>query len=282
MSKHEKASLSSSEPKICGIVMPISECDGCSEHHWIEVKSIITDAVASAGFEAKLVSFARDVGVIHERIVQNLYENPIVVCDVSGRNPNVMFELGMRLAFDKPAIIIKDDRTSYSFDTSGIEHVEYPRDLRFSKIVEFKERLAAKISATFERSQSDKEYTTFLKRFGKFEVAKIETKEVSRDEFYQRQFDDLKQMIVNLSNKGLSRGKFRGGEVELEAIKRIVGSRDERQLKILERRLQSMAPDELESLRKRIILEWDAIRKELDEYTGSSETFLNLARILDI
>jgi hypothetical protein len=34
------------------------------------------------------------------------------------KNPNVMFELGMRLAFDKPAIIIKDNRTNYSFDTA--------------------------------------------------------------------------------------------------------------------------------------------------------------------
>jgi len=34
-----------------------------------------------------------------------------------------MFELGLRLAFDKPAIIVKDDNTSYSFDTAPIECV---------------------------------------------------------------------------------------------------------------------------------------------------------------
>jgi len=43
----------------------------------------------------------------------------MIVCDISGRNPNVMFELGLRLAFDKPAIIIKDEITPYSFDTSA-------------------------------------------------------------------------------------------------------------------------------------------------------------------
>jgi hypothetical protein len=35
----------------------------------------------------------------------------------------------MRLAFDRPTIIVKDDLTTYSFDTSPIEHLEYPRDL---------------------------------------------------------------------------------------------------------------------------------------------------------
>jgi hypothetical protein len=49
-----------------------------------------------------------------------------------------MLELGMRLAFDKPAVIVKDDKTDYSFDTSSIEHLAYPRDLRFSKIKSFK------------------------------------------------------------------------------------------------------------------------------------------------
>jgi len=96
---------------VCGIVMPISSIDGCNEAHWSDVHEILTEAIEDAGFEANLVSNADDVGIIQKRIIQNLYENPIVVCDVSGKNPNVMFELGLRLAFDKPTIIVKDDRT---------------------------------------------------------------------------------------------------------------------------------------------------------------------------
>ena len=102
---------------MCGIIMPISEIDNCSAEHWVEVQSILRDVIKSADFEPNLVSDADDVGIIQKRIVQNVYSNEIVVCDVSGKNPNVMFELGMRLAFDKPTIIIKDDFTNYSFDT---------------------------------------------------------------------------------------------------------------------------------------------------------------------
>src|SRR4051812_37518392 len=101
----------------CGIVMPISSLDGCSEDHWLEVLEILTEAIDTAGFDGNLVSNADDVGIIQKRIIQNLYDNPIVLCDVSGKNPNVMFESGLRLAFDRPTIIIKDDKTSYSFDT---------------------------------------------------------------------------------------------------------------------------------------------------------------------
>ena len=71
--------------QICGIIMPISGIDGCSDEHWGDVLSILTESIESANFEANLVSNADDVGIIQKRIIQNLYNNPIVVCDVSGK-----------------------------------------------------------------------------------------------------------------------------------------------------------------------------------------------------
>ncbi len=193
----------STEPKklICGIVMPISAIDGCDESHWSDVQDILTESIESAGFEANLVSNADEVGIIHKRIIQNLYDNPIVVCDVSGKNPNVMFELGMRLAFDKPTIIVKDDKTAYSFDTSAIEHIDYPRDLRFSRIVEFKEKLSEKIKFTHQKASSDSSYTTFLKHFGEFTVAKIEKKEVSGQEFVLEELKNIRQTMNRLERE---------------------------------------------------------------------------------
>jgi hypothetical protein len=188
----------SNNTKICGIVMPISSIDGCSEGHWSDVLEIITEAVEGSGFEANLVSNSDDVGIIHKRIIQNLYDNPIVICDVSGKNPNVMFELGIRLAFDKPTIIIKDDKTSYSFDTSSIEHLEYPRDLRFTKIVEFKKKLKDKVEATYSKATSDPNYTTFLKHFGEFKVAKLDKKEVSGQEYLLEEMRGLRMAIRRL------------------------------------------------------------------------------------
>lgn len=189
--------------QVCGVIMPISAIDGCTENHWTEVFQIITDSIKDAGFEANIVSNADDVGIIQKRIIQNLYDNPIVVCDVSGKNPNVMFELGLRLAFDKPTIIIKDDKTSYSFDTATIEHLEYPRDLRFSKITDFKKKLTEKIIATHNKATNDPDnYTTFLKHFGEFKVAKIDQKEVSGQEFI---IDELKNIRLAISKAEKSR-----------------------------------------------------------------------------
>jgi hypothetical protein len=173
----------SAPPLRCGLVMPISAIDGCNEQHWLEVKRILAKAIKVAGFHAELVSIADDSGVIHKRIIDNLYHNSIVVCDLSGNNSNVMLELGMRLAFDKPAVLVKDDKTTFSFDPGPIEHLLYPRDLRHPKIVKFISTLAAKVRATYQKATSDPDYSTFLKTFGTFTTPTIETKEVPKADF---------------------------------------------------------------------------------------------------
>jgi hypothetical protein len=57
---------------VCGVVMPISTIDDCSESHWTDVLEIVTEAIEEAGFDANLVSNADDVGIIQKRIIQNL------------------------------------------------------------------------------------------------------------------------------------------------------------------------------------------------------------------
>lgn len=188
----------------CGLVMPISSIDGCNEQHWVEVKAIIKEAVESAGYTANLVSKSEEISVIQKTIIQNLYENPIVICDVSGKNPNVMFELGIRLAFDKPTIVIKDDATDYSFDTGSLLHLEYPRSLRYEKINIFKKDLKDKILATMKKANEDSNYSPFLKSYGSYKVAKLETTELPQSEYIMSQLNELKSMFIQFQRNNHS------------------------------------------------------------------------------
>lgn len=202
--KNEEAPESA--PLTCGLVMPISAMDGCTAEHWAEVKNIICDAVTGIEgltFTPKLVSEQDDIGVIQKRIVQNIYSSDIVVCDVSCKNPNVMFELGMRLAFDKPTILIKDDKTDFSFDTGVIEHLLYPRDLRFSRIVAFKKSLADKVYATYQASINDPTHSTFLKNFGSFKVAALSQTEGTPDQVMLDMLQDISRDVLRL-RKGIN------------------------------------------------------------------------------
>lgn len=209
-----------SKKPVCGIIMPIADIEGYPVGHWRNVHDIICEASSSAGFKANLVSSDDDVAVIQKRIVQNIYDNPIVVCDISAKNANVMFELGMRLAFDKPTVIIKDERTPYSFDISSIEHLDYPSDLRYQSINLFKERLAGKIKETYLKSINDPNYTTFLKHFGTFKVAQLDQKEVSESEYLVSELKDLKSLLVsyitNSSKENYTNKKYTVNNIQTE------------------------------------------------------------------
>jgi len=190
----------------CGIIMPISLIENCAPEHWVDVLGILKDVCVSNNFISNLVSDADDIGVIHNRIIENIYSSDIIICDVSCKNANVMFELGMRLAFDKPTIIIKDDVTGYSFDTSLIEHLEYPRDLRFTSITKFKENLGKKLKATHEKASTDPTYSTFLKNFGKYKIAHLEDREVSSDTFILTAIEELRRDVRTIKNISLHDG----------------------------------------------------------------------------
>ncbi|MDX6497902.1 MAG: hypothetical protein QOG23_1162 [Blastocatellia bacterium] len=119
-----------------------------------------------------------------------------------------MFELGLRLAFDKPTVIIKDDKTDYSFDTGIIEHVTYPRDLRFAKIVDFKNTLADKVAATHKAALSDPNHSPFLRNFGTFQVAALSQTEVAPDKIVVELLTEM-QADIDLLKRRVDDGSIR-------------------------------------------------------------------------
>jgi hypothetical protein len=232
----ESTSLEAPTPEVvqapiikCGIIMPISSIGDYGADHWKGVLKILKEVVSELGYACNLVSDADDSGIIQKRIIQNLYDNEIVICDVSGKNPNVMFELGIRLAFDKPTIIIKDDCTDYSFDTSIIEHLTYPRNLTYWQMVDFKKSLNSKIVNTIKAAESP-QYSTFLKNFGEFKIAKLETQSVTQEEFFVNALNDLRREVISLKRSSSIVGSRTYDKLDMddEEIKRQINTEVER------------------------------------------------------
>lgn len=182
--------------KVCGIVRPIAAMGTYDRAHWQDVHDIVAEAAREVGFSLKLVSETDAAGVILSDIVTNLYFNEIVIADVSGRNPNVMFELGMRMAFEKPVIIITDDDTPFSFDISPVRHIQYPRSLRFSKINKFKDELGSSIVATLAATK-ERGHKGYLQQFGRIEVTKVGEQQVELSELAEG-IQDLRRTVASL------------------------------------------------------------------------------------
>lgn len=196
----EKANSQNEDKRpVCGLIMPIADTEGYPPGHWKEVKKIITSVAEDAGFRTRLVSESEESHVIQKTIIQNVFYDDIVICDVSSKNPNVMFELGLRFAFDKAAVIIKDNETGYSFDTSPVEHINYRKDLRFSSIEEFKNDLFVKLKATFKKSKEGNQ-SMYLQDFGKFVIKELDTKTVSENQYILEKLNEMQREIKNISD----------------------------------------------------------------------------------
>jgi hypothetical protein len=186
---------------LCGVIMPISamppEYDAS---HWVDVRRVLDEAICKADMHPQMVSDSFESDVIQRRIVRNLYNNPVVVCDVSGLNPNVMFELGMRITFKMPVVIITDDVQRIPFDTSVIEHLPYPRDLHIHMTNEFIESLADKIKTLHDQVKTGK-FKSFIEAFGTFEVLQPTTETVSTDKYLAERMDEIGRSMRRLESR---------------------------------------------------------------------------------
>ena len=134
---------------ICGIIMPISGSDDFhTAAHWDEVRSVFDEAIQAAGLAPKPVWIAGDTNIVQAKILKNLFENDIVLCDVSTLNPNVMLEFGMRLTTRKPTVVVAEVGTKLPFDTTVIHTEFYDPSLKHSKVKEFIVSLTRELELT--------------------------------------------------------------------------------------------------------------------------------------
>lgn len=172
--------------------MPISECDGRPTSHWTEVLQIIETAAKDADFQARLVSDTFESNLIHKEILQNIYQDDIVVCDVSGRNPNVFFELGIRMATQLPTVIIKDDKTTYPFDTGPNRYIGYPRDLRHPAMERFKSELTGALKQTIQHKKEQ----SFIGHLGPFQIPDVESTKLPASDIILSRLDRMEKRMM--------------------------------------------------------------------------------------
>lgn len=135
--------------KECFIIMPISDTDGYTKGHWGHVfENIIYPSCEMAGYQAKRADEVKATNLIHLDILKNLIDAPIAICDLSSRNPNVLFELGIRQAFDKPVVLIQEEGTPKIFDIAPLRYLEYSKDMKYHDVLKMQKELKEAIEAT--------------------------------------------------------------------------------------------------------------------------------------
>ncbi|MDL9987969.1 hypothetical protein [Providencia rettgeri] len=137
--------------KTCFVIMPIADTAGYEHGHFTRVyKHLIKPACERAGFIPIRADDVSSSNMIVVDILKKIVESDIAICDLSSRNPNVLYELGLRQAFNKKTIIIKDKDTSSPFDVSGFRYAEYDQILRIDNVQNEIISISKALKDTFE------------------------------------------------------------------------------------------------------------------------------------
>ena len=137
--------------KKCFIMMPISDAEGYDKGHFTRVyEHLIKPAVMDAGFEPVRADDTSKANFIVVDILKQILDCDMAICDLSSRNPNVFYELGIRQAFNLKTVLIKDSKTVMPFDISGIRTLPYSETLRIDEVKKAIPEMAKCIKETYD------------------------------------------------------------------------------------------------------------------------------------
>lgn len=158
--------------------MPISDNSNYQKGHFTRVYNhIIKPACLKAKFNPIRADDVLNTNHIALDVIKKIIESDMAICDLSSQNPNVLYELGIRQAFDKPVTLIKDFKTKRIFDIQGIRDVEYDENLRIDTVEDTISTLAQSLLNTYE--QKEDEVNSLVKLLAIAPAEKMEQTKIS-------------------------------------------------------------------------------------------------------
>ena len=117
----------------CFIITPIGEKTDPIRRH---IDGIINEAIIPAlsdKYEVKAAHHISEPGTITKQVIDAIYNSKLVVANLTGRNPNVMYELALRHAIGKPVIMIVEEGTKIPSDIVMQRIIPYFNDAMGTK-----------------------------------------------------------------------------------------------------------------------------------------------------
>jgi hypothetical protein len=137
-------------------VMPISDPSDYETGHFQRVYDyLIKPACANAGLNVVRADDIKSTNYIVLDILNRIISSNLVICDLSSKNPNVFYELGIRQAFDLPVVLIKDRKTDRVFDIQGLRTIDYDSNMRIDSVQRDIANIANAIRETVSPSETD-------------------------------------------------------------------------------------------------------------------------------
>jgi hypothetical protein len=110
--------------KSCFIISPIGdEASEIRKRADQVLRHILTPAAEACGYDPIRADKISEPGMITSQVIQHIVDDPLVIADLTGMNPNVFYELAIRHAIRKPLVQIVNKGEKIPFDVAGMRTI---------------------------------------------------------------------------------------------------------------------------------------------------------------
>lgn len=116
------------DKKRCFIITPIGNDNDSIRRH---IDGIIDAAIKPAlepDYEVVAAHKITETGTITKQIIKEIYQDELAIANLTGNNPNVMYELAVRYCLGKPVLTIAEKGTRLPFDVMPERTIFYIND----------------------------------------------------------------------------------------------------------------------------------------------------------
>jgi hypothetical protein len=137
--------------KFCFVLSPIGEYDSLERRRADGIlDEVIRSAFEPLGYRVERADHDVSPGRVTETIISKIIDADLVVADLTGFNPNVMYELALRHATGKPFIQLLERGGKLPFDVQDINTIFFTSDLAgrgeaIKKLTEAESKVAASL-----------------------------------------------------------------------------------------------------------------------------------------
>ncbi|EHZ6871898.1 hypothetical protein K6N86_001586 [Providencia rettgeri] len=179
--------------KTCFIIMPIADHPDYEKGHFKRVYDyLIKPACEAAGYKAIRADDSKASHLIMFDILKSIVECDMAICDLTTKNANVFYELGLRQAFNKKTILITDGKEKAPFDIAGFRYVQYSSTLRIDETTTDINNIKNMLNETKNAPESD---VNSIVKLLEMEPAKIDKKDLNTEESI------LFKMLISMNDR---------------------------------------------------------------------------------